>query len=441
MLNRLTVSALLKAVIAITSVCVVIALSLTAYESWDRLKTANRISQIADASADLFKAMHNLRTDRSTTNRLLNSTDPMDGEIEKYLRAIRDAQMPAMARALELLPTMDFPQSGTLVPELARLYKLLSEEQKQFWEDVAKPKDQRRAGLPKEYMETTQGLLETLDRLSNVLAATVNHQDAVIDQLLSIKQSAWLLRNTAGEASLIVSTGLNAGRIAPETRLAYTQFVGGTSAMWKALELSTSGMQLPPALSSAVAAAKSAYFDPQYLALRDRLANMLANGEKAEMTANQWTPVTVGRLASAVAVAETALDAAKSHTLEQRSAAQRALIMQLALLTLAIALAVGAIMLVNRRVIHPLNTIRDAMLKVAGGDLAVDSGYLDRKDEIGALAGALEAFKQQATDKLKIEEQERARNAGASARQRAIEVYVGEFEGAVRKTLGELSEA
>src|SRR5262245_42593784 len=67
MLNRLTVSALLKAVIAITSACVVIALSLTAYESWDRLRTANRISQIADASADLFKAMHNLRTDRSTT--------------------------------------------------------------------------------------------------------------------------------------------------------------------------------------------------------------------------------------------------------------------------------------------------------------------------------------------------------------------------------------
>ncbi|MDA9507312.1 chemotaxis protein [Bradyrhizobium sp. CCBAU 11386] len=441
MLNRLTVSALLKAVIAITSVCVVIALSLTAYESWDRLKTANRISQTADASADLFKAMHNLRTDRSTTNRLLNSTDPMDPEIEKYLRAIRDAQMPAMARALELLPAMDFPQSGTLVPELARLYKLLSEEQKQFWEDVAKPKNQRRAGLPKEYMETTQGLLEMLDKLTNVLAATVNHQDAVIDQLLSIKQSAWLLRNTAGEASLIVSIGLNTGRIAPEARLAYTQFVGGTSAMWKALELSTSGMQLPPALSSAVATAKTAYFDPQYLALRDRLVNTLANGEKAEMTANQWTPVTVGRLASAVAVAETALDAAKSHTLEQRSAAQRALIMQLALLTLAIALAVGAIMLVNRRVIHPLNTIRDAMLKVAGGDLAVDSGYLDRKDEIGALAGALEAFKQQATDKLKIEEQERARNAGASARQRAIEVYVGEFEGAVRKTLGELSEA
>ncbi|MGY4431350.1 methyl-accepting chemotaxis protein [Bradyrhizobium sp. F1.13.1] len=441
MLNRLTVSALLKAVIAITSVCVVIVLSLTAYESWDRLKTANRISQIADTSADLFKAMHNLRTDRSTTVRLLNATEPMDGEIEKYLRALRDAQMPAMARALALLPAMDFPQSGTLVPELARLYKLLIEEQKQFWEDVAKPKDQRRASLPKEYMETTQGLLDTLDKLSNTLAATVNHLDAAIDQLLSIKQNAWLLRNTAGEASLIVSTGLAAGKITPEGRYAYTQHVGGTSAMWKALELSTAGMQLPAGLASAMASAKTSYFEPQYLALRDRLADGLVKGEKPEMTANQWSPLTVGRMASAVAVAEGALDAAKIHTQEQRGAAERALIVQLTLLALAVGLAVGAIMLVSRRVITPLNTIRDAMLKVAGGDLAVDSGYLDRNDEIGALAGALETFKQQANEKLTIEAQERERNAGASARQRAVETYVGEFEGAVRKTLGELSEA
>lgn len=115
-------------------------------------------------------------------------------------------------------------------------------------------------------------------------------------------------------------------------------------------------------------------------------------------------------------MAEAALDAARAHTLDQRNTAQRALIAQLVLLALAISLAVRTIMLVGRRVINPLNTIRDAMLKVAGGDLAVDCGYLDRNDEIGALAGALETFKQQATEKLKIEEHER--NAGAVARRR-----------------------
>ena len=85
-------------------------------------------------------------------------------------------------------------------------------------------------------------------------------------------------------------------------------------------------------------------------------------------------------------------------------------------------------MLVTRRVIKPLHNMRDAMLKVAAGDLAVDTGYAARQDEIGALAGALETFKQQAEDKVRIEAQERERNAGATARQQAIESYVGEFE-------------
>ena len=124
MLNRLTVSALLKTVILATSLCVVVGFSLNAWNSWNRLQVESRISVVADASANLFKAMHNLRTDRSTTNRLLNSDAPMDADIEKYLRNIRDTEMPAMANALGLLGGMEFAQQGTLVPEFDRLLKL-----------------------------------------------------------------------------------------------------------------------------------------------------------------------------------------------------------------------------------------------------------------------------------------------------------------------------
>jgi methyl-accepting chemotaxis protein len=441
MLNRVTVSALLKSVILATSFCVVIGFSLNAWESWGRLQMASRISLIADASANLFKAMHNLRTDRSSTNRILNSEPPVDSELDKYLRGIRDAEMPAMARALELLPMMEFPQQQTLVGDFDGLFKKLTAEQREFWEEVSKPKASRRQALPKEYMETTQGLLDTLDKLSGILAASVNHQDATIDQLLTIKQIAWLLRNTAGEASLLVSTGLASGKVTPETRQTYTKLLGGIDIAWKALELTTGGMQLPPALAAAMSATKAAYFEPQYQNLRDGLLIAVASGEKPELTANQWTPITVGRLATAVGVAEAALDAAKELTAVQRAAAQRSLAAQLGLLAIAIALTVGAMMAVTRRVITPLHNMRDAMLKVAGGDLSVDTGYAARSDEIGALAGALETFKQQANDKLRIEAQERERNAGATARQRAIETYVGEFESLVRQTLQQLGDA
>ena len=440
MLNRLTVAALLKAVIFTTAFIIVTGFSLNAWESWGRLQESSRIAVIADASASLFKAMHNLRTDRSTTSRLLNS-DSMDADIEKYLRGLRDAEMPAMANGLALLEPMQFPQHDALVPAFDRAFKTLTALQKEFWDAMGEPKASRRPALMKEYVDATNVLLDTLDKLSSVLAADVNHQDATIDQLLSIKQTAWLLRNTAGEASLIVSTGLAAGKVSSETRQDYLKFLGGTDAAWGALQLAVSGMQLPPALSAAMSTTKTAYFEPKYLELRERLLNALSSGEKPELTANQWSPITVGRLSAAVGVAEAALDAAKEHAASLRASAQRALATQLALLVVAIALATATMMTITHRVIRPLHRMRDAMLKVAAGDLAVETGYTARRDEIGALAGALETFKQQSADKLKIEAAERERNAGAASRQRAIDTYVAEFEGSVRQTLQQLGDA
>ena len=129
MLNRLTVSALLKTVIAITSICVVIALSLTAYESWDRLQAANRISAIADASADLFKAMHNLRTDRSTTlaaaERRPSRSIPRSRGTSATCATPRCRQWHARSSCCRAWTSHD---PATLVPELDRaLNKLLIE--------------------------------------------------------------------------------------------------------------------------------------------------------------------------------------------------------------------------------------------------------------------------------------------------------------------------
>ncbi|MBV9564633.1 MAG: methyl-accepting chemotaxis protein [Bradyrhizobium sp.] len=441
MLNRLTVSALLKAVIFATALVVVAMFSLGAWESWQLLQATSRMSAVADASAKLFKAMHNLRTDRAYTARALNGEQPIDREAEKYLRDIRDDEMPALARALELLPDIAFGEKQALLPELDRLNKLLITQQTEFWSSATKPKAGRRLELGKEYMDSTQSMLATLDKTSTALAASVIRQDAVFDQFLAIKQLAWLLRNTAGEASLTVSNALNAGSLTAERHLYYMKTVGGTEAAWSAVQLMASGTQLPPALSAAMAAVKTAYFDPQYLKLRDDLANTLLAGQKPDMTPNQWSPITVSRLASAVKVAEAALEAAKAHSDEQHGAAFRSLALQLVLLVAAIAVGFGAMMMIGRRVITPLLTIRDAMLKVAGGDLDVTTGYGERQDEIGALAGALETFKQQAEDKIRIEAQERERNTGAAARQRTIESYVAAFEGAVRGTLQQLGDA
>ena len=441
MVKRLSISALLKAIIIATALCVVSLFSFSAWNSWIRLQVANRIALVADASADLFKGMHNLRGDRSSTNRVANSDQPIDPEIEKYLHRVQDIEMPAFNKALVSLSQLETPQQQLPLPEFEHQLKALSNLQKEFWETIHKPKAVRRQALGKDYLEASIALVDTLENLSTTLAASINRQDSLIDQLLAIKQTSWLLRNTAGEASLIVSNSLGTGKIDEDTRTRYTRLLGGIDIAWTTLASTVATVQLPATLSNAIAANKTAYFDPQFVSLRDRLLSAVIAGEKPEMRADQWSPYSVGRLGAAVGVAEAALEAAKEHSLLQRATAQASLVLQLSLLALAISLAFGGMVVVSRLVIKPLHNMRDAMLKVADGDLSVDAGYADRQDEIGALAGALDVFKRQAADKERIEAKERERNASALERQKAIESHIGEFENLVRQTLERLDDA
>src|ERR1700687_3375160 len=69
MLNRVSVNAILKSVIATLAAAVMVMLALGAWSSWDRLAAVKRIAAVADASSYIFTAMHNLRVDRNATNR------------------------------------------------------------------------------------------------------------------------------------------------------------------------------------------------------------------------------------------------------------------------------------------------------------------------------------------------------------------------------------
>src|SRR3954454_18356001 len=100
MLNRLTVSALLKAVILATALVVVAGFSLRAWDSFNQLQSANRIVRVANASADVVKAMNNLRADRPPRARAVTAEQPISPEIETHLRDVRDSMMPALGRAL-----------------------------------------------------------------------------------------------------------------------------------------------------------------------------------------------------------------------------------------------------------------------------------------------------------------------------------------------------
>src|ERR1700710_1230155 len=125
MLDRVTVATLLKSVIAAMAACVIILLATSAWQSWNTLDATSRISTIADASGQAFTAMHNLRTDRSSTVPTLNAAATITPDMDKYIRRIQDSEMPALRAAIGILGSLEFPEKSTLLPDLSRLTESL----------------------------------------------------------------------------------------------------------------------------------------------------------------------------------------------------------------------------------------------------------------------------------------------------------------------------
>jgi methyl-accepting chemotaxis protein len=109
----------------------------------------------------------------------------------------------------------------------------------------------------------------------------------------------------------------------------------------------------------------------------------------------------------------------------------------------AVALASGAVLalVIGRGITVPLTGMTSAMAQLAAGDRSVEVPARDNTDEIGAMARAVEVFKQEAIAKHALEEKQGRTQATQSRRQEEIGQLVGFFGRSVSGVLTALSAA
>src|SRR5215467_3657063 len=402
MLDRLSVNAILKSVIATLSAVVVIMLAAGAWSSWSRLQGDTRIAGVAAASAHLFTALHNLRSDRARSYRMLLGDEVVTARDPRVWES-RDAEMPALKGALATLESLDFPEQQAVTTELAQRVKKLTALHEESVAALRQPKAARRAGLAPEIRDEITALIAMLDKLSVRLDRLVKLEDPLIDQLMQMKQLAWVARDAGGDASVILSNTL-AGQPLPADPIAvYWRNVSKSETAWATMEQVAASMSLPGALTGAIAKANQEYFAPEVGAMRTEIMKKLIAGQPTGTNADKWGDIIVPKLTTILRAADAALDVAKEHAAQQQFTAMVKLALQLAMLAAAVAFAVTMMLLVSRRVVGPLHRIQEAMLKLAGGDFGVAVPGLERKDEVGAMANAVERFKAVADEKARRE--------------------------------------
>jgi len=418
MLNRISVNVLLKSVIATLAAALVAMLAIDAWSSWTRLAAVNRIAAVADTSAYLFTALHNMRVDRATTYRELLS-DRVSPTLPQLLKSARDGDMPALKAALVALQGAEFPERDAAVAKLDQAIKKLTALHQESTAALAQPKASRRADLAKEYLDNANTLMEFLDALSAQLTKSVKLEDSYIDQLLGLKGLAWIVRNNGGDASVLISNTLGGQPLPADAFQKYSTSVTRMETAWGALQDFAAGLPLPLKFTLAMDKAKKEYFSTEYTDLRIKTLKALIAKEPVEIKVDDWSTMSVSKLATLLQVAEAALDVAKDHAADQRVRAMWKLATELALLTLAVLVAAGMMFMITRRVTRPLSGIQGAMLKLADGDFSVVPPCLDRKDEIGQVANAVERFKVLAEERARRQAAEAAEHQKQEAERQA----------------------
>jgi methyl-accepting chemotaxis protein len=190
----------------------------------------------------------------------------------------------------------------------------------------------------------------------------------------------------------MLSNALGGIPLPPNPMMIYNVNIAKVETAWAAIEEVAAGLRSQARLVTAIENGKKQFLGQEFTELRLKVLNGLIAGQKPEVKADEWSGYSVSRLAALLNVAEVALEVAKENAAKERASAQRQLAIQLGFLFAAIAVALGMLVIVSKRVIAPLRIIQNAMIRISDGDFGIEVKSVDRHDEVGQIVNAVSAM-------------------------------------------------
>jgi methyl-accepting chemotaxis protein len=198
-------------------------------------------------------------------------------------------------------------------------------------------------------------------------------------------------------------------------------------------------LDLSPELAASLATVKSGI--AKYAEAFDRTGPNLVRGD--ELYYHSITPVIVDAIAEMDKTKEGIGKAFAKTNMETRDLISSTATMQELVAGLAVLLGLAIAFLIARGIIRPLSGLTAGMKELAGGNFGVVLPGLDRKDEVGEMAQAVETFKVKAEDKARQEAETKIKQDEVLARQRKVEMakMADDFESAVGQIVAAVSSA
>ncbi len=402
---------------------------------------AERVIALVRASRALLQTLNVTRFERGATLQFLAAAEPVDPETLASLYADRQRAIAGFAEARSLLDGLDLAAVTATLGRLHAARDRVDRLRPRVDTALRVSRTQRETGVAAEAQAGFQEMLEALIATSDAVDAAIPLSDAILRQDLALKRAAWSARMSNGAVALRVQTSLAAGTSwSLDDAMAAAEERGRLDAAWKSATESVAGAT--EAVRAAFRRAEINNFEGAPLARRRAVANALSRGEPPGLTLAQARKLDTPEQITLVDLAFVCLDEMIGRSEILSGAARGGLLRDGAALLATLLLVVLGLFVLVRGVLWPLRAMTATMEALAAGDVGVAVHGRDRRNEIGAMARAVQVFKDTLIRTRALEaEADETRQAAEVRRRTGIRAMAERFEQAVSGIVGRVSSA
>ncbi len=386
-----SISAKIALAFALIMPIAVWALSTELHRSWNVYRTAEIADRQNAAANALILGVYEILIERQYVNSALGA-DKIAGADD--LKNIDTHRAPAKAKidaAIAALAKQDFPNKAALFAEFnaardkANLYRSKSDEA------IKQNKADRDADVVKNSYSVLSAFVVTAQKVWNQVLSSTSAMDPELSRLSNIRILAWNMRDTAGQERAAIAQAVSAKTAIPPANLTRIDAIRAqVSLMWRLLEGNLKNDD-HDTVQKGVASAKAGYF-AKFQPLADEMRKVSMEGGQYPMTLPRWVDTTTPLLATILDVMNGASAASEAHTSALIGSGWNSVLLSVALLALCGLLFVGSIAFSTLTIVRPLRALTSPLPDFANGNFATAVPGLDRRDEVGQIANAVNAM-------------------------------------------------
>lgn len=399
-----------KILISITTVLVLMVVCLGGYVTFRMAvqrtlaSSTRETNEVADL---LLVAAGHWAVERGMVNAALSASNEIDAQAFAEIERRRAAGDAALASALTWMESRSFPGKATLIGDISMARDALRTTRLSADDALHRPLANRQGNIAQTWVPTVTQLIEATQVARRKIEYNGGSTEAQMAHLQQFKDAVWVISEYAGrERAMMGGAIASAAALNAKQTSTLAANRGRIEQAWKTIREIGAKEGLPTELVTAIQVVDSAYFT-RFSATRNAVIEAGALGGSYPLTAAEWignsteainTVLNLGVVAGR-AVEETAAKAADESL--------RGMLLAAVLLIIGSIIGVASFWIITRRIVAPIEAMTNTMSAIAHGDKSAEVPGVGRKDEIGAMALAVQVFKENAIENERLQAEHR----------------------------------